>query len=143
MLFPLRIFTPFFTPFSYQITPFYDILRYFFTFPRKPGKPHKHWGFGAFYFLFFIHNLEDIKFQVIGLIRRPQNWVIRSLGAVFYLTETFVDVVSRLVDGFREEFVVHKVGTRTGAQIAAVFDQFHAAQIDFTISLDCVFDGVS
>lgn len=94
-------------------------------------------------FLFFIHNLENIKFQVIGLIRRPQNWMIRGLGAVFYLTETFVDVVSRLVDGFREEFVVHKVGTRTGAQIAAVFDQFHAAQIDFTISLDCVFDGVS
>ena len=87
--------------------------------------------------------MEDIKFQVIGLIRRPQNWMIRGLGAVFYLTETFVDVVSRLVDGFREEFVVHKVGARTGAQIAAVFDQFHAAQIDFTISLDCVFDGVS
>lgn len=48
----------------------------------------------------FIHNLESVELQVIGLIRRPQNWVIRSLGAVFYLTETFVDVVSRLVDGF-------------------------------------------
>ena len=69
--------------------------------------------------------------------------MIWCLGAIFYLTETFVDVVSRLVDGFREELVVHKVGARTGAQIAAVFDQFHAAQIDFTISLDCDFDGVS
>ena len=108
-----------------------------------PSNPYKSSITATFQSLLFINDLKNVELQVIGLIRRPQNWVIRGLGAVLYLTEAFVNVVSRLVDGFREEFIVHEVGTRTGAQVAAVFDQFHAAQIDFTISLDCVFDRVS
>ena len=122
---------------------FCDTLRGFLCKRQMPSIPYKSSITASFQSLLFINNLEDVELQVIGLIRRPQNWVIRSLGAVLYLAEAFVDVVSRLVDGFREEFIVHEVGTRTGTQVTAVFDQFHAAQIDFTISLDCIFDRVS
>ena len=48
-----------------------------------------------------------------------------------------------LPNGLGEELGVHVVRAGAGGKVAAVFDQFHAAQIDFTISLDCVFDRVS
>ena len=54
-----------------------------------------------------------------------------------------MDIVGCLVDGFCEEFVVHEVGARAGAQVAAVFDQLHAAQVDFAVSFDGIFDRVS
>ena len=71
--------------------------------------------------LFFIHNLESAELQVIGLIRRPQNWVIRSLGAVFYLTEALVYVCRSFADGLGEQLRRHEVGAGAGGKVAAVF----------------------
>jgi len=56
-----------------------------------------------------IHHLEHVKLQIIGLFCRPQNRVIRCLGAVLDLTQAFVDISCRLMDGLCEQFIGHKV----------------------------------
>ena len=56
-----------------------------------------------------IHHLEHVKLQIIRLFCRPQNRVIRCLGAVLDLTQAFVDISCRLMDGLCEQFIGHKV----------------------------------
>lgn len=50
--------------------------------------------------LFLIHNLENNKLQIIGLICRPKDGMIGCLGAVFYLAQSLdgtLEAASRMV----------------------------------------------
>ena len=69
--------------------------------------------------------------------------MVGCLGAVFYLTEALVDVGCGLTDGLGEQLRVHEVGTGAGGEVAAVLYQLHAAQVDLTVALDCVFNGTA
>ena len=99
--------------------------------------------FKLFLNLFLLTNLENIKFQVIRLIRRPQNRMVCCLGPVLHLPEPFVYIARGLTYGFGKQFRVHEMGAGTGGQIAAALYQLHASQVDFAIALDCVFNGIS
>ena len=65
--------------------------------------------------------------------------MIRCLCAEFHLAQTLMHIVRRLIDGLGEKLIRHKVGAGAGCKIAAVFYQFHAAQIDLAIAFDRVF----
>ena len=56
--------------------------------------------FTILYHLFLIHHLENNKFQVIRFISCPQDRVISSLGAVFYLAQPFMYIGGCFTDGF-------------------------------------------
>ena len=99
--------------------------------------------FKLFLNLFLLTNLENIKFQVIRLIRRPQNRMVCCLGPVLHLPEPFVYIARGLTYGFGKQFRVHEMGAGTGGQIAAALYQLHASQVDFAIALDCIFNGIS
>lgn len=83
----------------------YDSFQYN-TISRFPCKFNV---FKAFRHLSVIAYLKDVKLQIIGLFCRPQNRVIRCLGAVLDLTQAFVDISCRLMDGLCEQFIGHKV----------------------------------
>ena len=60
-------------------------------------------------FLKTLHHLEDIKLQIVRFIGCPQNRMVRCLGTVFYLTQTYMSVSCRLSDGLRKELRRHKM----------------------------------
>ena len=47
-------------------------------------------------------HLKNIKLQIIGLVRRPENGVVAALGAEIDLAEAFVGTVGGFPDGFGE-----------------------------------------
>lgn len=53
-----------------------------------------------FRLLFLLHYLEDKELQVITLICRPQDRMIRCLCPVFYLAKSFMYILCCLSDGF-------------------------------------------
>ena len=100
------------------------------------------WSVSTLYFLwlFLITYLEDIEFQVIGFVGRPQDRVIRRLCAVFHLAKSLVCTSCGLANRFCKQFIFHKMGTGTGCKKSAVFYQFHSTKIDLTVAFDCIFD---
>lgn len=85
--------------------------------------------------LFLVTNLKNIEFQVIRLVRRPQNGMVCCLGPVLHLPEPFVYIARCFTYGFGKEFRVHEMGAGTGGQIAAVLYQLHASQVYFAVPL--------
>ena len=69
--------------------------------------------------------------------------MVSGLCAVLHLTETFVNVACSFADSFDEQIRCHEVGAGTCAEVTAVLNQFHAAQVDLTVTFDCVLNGVS
>ena len=69
--------------------------------------------------------------------------MIRRLGAEFYLPQPLVYILRGLADGLGKEFRIHEMGAGAGCQVAAVFNQFHAPQVDLPVAFDCFFDGAS
>ena len=88
----------------------------------------------AFTDLQFVHNLEDIEFQIIGSIICPQNRVVGSLLAKLNLPEPFVCITRRFLNCLCEQIRIHEVGTGAGHQETAILYQTHTAQIDLTIA---------
>ena len=80
--------------------------------------------------LLLLTHLEDIKLQIIGLVRRPANGVVAALGAEIDLAETFVGAVGGFPDGFGETLRIHELGAGAGAEKASVLHPLPAAQID-------------
>ena len=94
-------------------------------------------------FLNFLPHLKDIKLQIIGLVRRPENGVVAALGAEIDLAETFVGAVGRFPDGFGEKLRIHEMGAGAGDKKAVVLHQLQTAQIDLRVALHRVFDGIA
>jgi len=87
--------------------------------------------------------LEYIEFKIVGFISRPEYRVIRSLGPVFHLSQTFTYIFCRLINGLSKKFILHKMRTGAGCQEAAIVNQLHCAQIYFTVAFDRIFYGIS
>ena len=49
------------------------------------------------FFLFFVADLKNVKLQIVGLIRRPENWMVGRLRAVFHLAQPPADIVRGLI----------------------------------------------
>ena len=92
-----------------------------------------------FRLLFLLHYLEDKELQVITLICRPQDRMIRSLGTELYLTETLMGCLGSFFDGLCQQFLGHEMRAGAGGEIAAIFDKLQAFHIDLTITFDGVF----
>lgn len=74
----------------------------------------RHVHFGAIFYeknplLFLVHDLEDVKLQVIRGIVCPQDRMIRALLAEFYLAKPFVRIAGSLSDRLLEELRGHEV----------------------------------
>ena len=80
-----------------------------FTYNAISRFPCKFKVFKAFELLSIITYLEDVELQIIRLFCRPQDRVIRCLGAVLDLTQAFVDISCCLMDGLCKQFIGHKV----------------------------------
>ena len=87
-------------------------------------------------------DLEDIKFQIVGLVGRPEDGVVGGLGTELDLAEAFMGVFCGLGDHLGKKLAGHEVGTGAGGKIAAVFYQPHGALVDFPVALGGVFDRV-
>ena len=92
-----------------------------------------------FRLLFLLHYLEDKELQVITLICRPQDRMIRSLGTELYLAETLMGCLGSFFDGLCQQFLGHEMRAGAGGEIAAIFDKLQAFHIDLTITFDGVF----
>ena len=58
--------------------------------------------------------LENIEFQVVGFLRRPEDRMIRRLCFKFHLTQSLMRSVGCFADGLCEQLRIHKVGTGAG-----------------------------
>ena len=65
-------------------------------------------------FLQLLTHLENIEFQVVGFLRRPEDRMIRRLCFKFHLTQSLMRSVGRFADGLCEQLRIHKVGTGAG-----------------------------
>lgn len=72
--------------------------------------------------LLFIYHLENIKFQIIRLISSPQNRMVWRLCPKFHLTQSFMYIFCRLMNGFRKQFIGHKMRTGAGCQKSAILN---------------------
>ena len=88
---------------------FYDILRGFLCKRQMSSIPYKSSIPATFQSLLLINHLEDIEFQIIGLICCPQDRVIRGLGAEFDLTETLMRGSGCLAHGLRQKLLRRKM----------------------------------
>lgn len=96
-----------------------------------------------FWVLLFIHNLKNIKLQIIRLIRRPQNRMIWSLRPKLDLTQPFMHIMRRLVYRLGKQFIRHKVGTGAGGKIAPILHQLHSPKINLTVSFCGILNRIS
>lgn len=69
--------------------------------------------------------------------------MIRCLRSVFHLAKSLMRALCSLSDRLCKQFIFHKVGTGTGCQETTVFYQLQSAEIDLTVTLNCVFDGTA
>ena len=88
-------------------------------------------------------HLKDIKFQIVGLIRRPQNRMVAGLRAEFHLAEPFMGASGGILYGFFEQIRIHKMRAGTGGEETAVFDKPHAPQVDLPVAFDGILDGIA
>lgn len=65
-------------------------------------------------FLQLLTHLENIEFQVVGFLRRPEDRMIRRLCFKFHLTQSLMRSVGCFADGLCEQLRIHKVGTGAG-----------------------------
>ena len=65
-------------------------------------------------FLQLLTHLENIEFQVVGFLRRPEDRMIRRLCFKFHLTQSLMRSVGCFSDGLCEQLRIHKVGTGAG-----------------------------
>ena len=101
-------------------------------------KPSNFGGIVSFYFskqiflsLFLLHHLENVKFQIVRGIRRPQNGVVCRLGAVFHLAEALVAAWTRRVASqFDEKKGFSKKDM--AANFAAIAADFAAVPVTYT-----------
>lgn len=124
----------------------YTILQHLtilFLHCRITLNPYKSRISGCLCTLFFITHLEDVEFQIIRLICRPQNRMISGLRPELHLSQPHMCSCRRLAYGFCKKFKIHKMRTGTSCQISSVFDKFHSPDIDLSISLNCIFYGIS
>lgn len=54
-------------------------------------------------FLQLLTHLENIEFQVVGFLRRPEDRMIRRLCFKFHLTQSLMRSVGRFTDGLCEQ----------------------------------------
>ena len=85
--------------------------------------PHKTKLSTTFQPLLLFYHLKNIKFQIIALICRPQDRVIRSLRAELDLAQTLVCGARRLADRLCKKLLRHEMWAGTGRQIAAILYQ--------------------
>lgn len=88
---------------------FYDILRGFLCKRQMSSIPYKSSIPATFQSLLLINHLEDIEFQIIGLICGPQNRVIRGLRTKLDLTQSFMCGSGCLAHGLRQKLLRHKM----------------------------------
>ena len=69
--------------------------------------------------------------------------MITALRAEFHLTKPLMGTGSGLPDRFGKKLRIHKMRTGTGNQKTAVFHKLHAPQVDFTIPLNRILNGIS
>ena len=125
----------------------FNVLYYIFPYKsmcfytQKSGNPLRTCHFQKI--LHLIHNLEHIELQIIGFVRRPENRMIRCLGAEFHLTQTLVDAVSRLSDCLGKQLIRHKMGAGTGCKKSTIFHKLHGTKINLAIAFDGIFNRIS
>ena len=96
--------------FSYHCdTIFCDTLRGLLTNQQMPSSPYKSSITATFQPLLLVNDLKNEKLQIITLIRRPQNRVIRCLRAELDLAQPLVRRACRLADRLGKQFLCHKV----------------------------------
>ena len=88
--------------------------------------------------LLLLAHLKDEELEIVALIRRPQNRMIRCLLPEFHLTKTLVHAFCSLTDYLREQFLCHEMGAAAGCKIPAVLHKLQAFPVDLTVAFDCI-----
>ena len=86
-----------------------------------PSSPYKSSITATFQPLLLIYNLEDKELQIIALIRRPKDRMVRCLRAEFYLAEPLMGCLGCFLYCLCQKLLRHEVGAGTGGEISAVF----------------------
>ena len=105
---PLRL-TTFLTTLNHGFVIFCDTLRGFLCKRQMSSIPYKSSISATFRSLSFINHLKNEELEVIALVRRPQDRMIRALCLELYLAETLMCTMRSLPDCFGEKLRIHEM----------------------------------
>mgnify|MGYP007025138108 CR=1 FL=1 len=88
-----------------------------------------------------LHHLEEIEFEVTGLLHAPEDGVVAALLPGLDLPELDAGVFCRVVEHGDEFFLRGEVGAGAGGQQAAARQQPHGPVVDLLVAGQGVGDG--